>query len=257
MIGPVYQCFDGLPSQRDSGLLRMVPTNARGDIQKTLSAIKEISQTVVELMGCASQAIQGSKKGAFVPGRRTAGVSEAESSGQPSPGPGWRSHPGQRSGGRRAVIASTTLGGSASWTIKGSRPESSEVVLSVPEIRDYRAINGELVRLLDQGCRAIRLEGANGQRLLASRLEGSWAAAIEVVGDAGPELAAEMDAPNLTVVCRASVGDGGASRLIAGHILILGRAGPAFGYAQRGGLAMVVGTAGRGPGSASAAVISS
>ncbi len=120
----------------------------------------------------------------------------------------------------------------------------NEVVLSVPEIRDYRAINGEVVRLLDQGCRAIRLTGAGGQRLLASGLIGSWAASIEVVGDAGPELGAEVDAPNLTLICRGSVGDGGASGLIAGRVLILGRAGDAFGYGQRGGLAMVVGTVG-------------
>jgi glutamate synthase domain-containing protein 3 len=125
-----------------------------------------------------------------------------------------------------------------------ARPDPAEAVLSVPEIRDYRAINRELVRLLDQGCRAIRLTGANGQRLLVSGLVGSWTAAIELTGDAGPELAAEMDAPNLTLVCRGSVGDGGASRLTAGRVLIMGRAGPAFGYAQRGGLAMVAGAVG-------------
>jgi methylamine---glutamate N-methyltransferase subunit B len=125
-----------------------------------------------------------------------------------------------------------------------AQPNPAEVVLAVPEIRDYRAINGELVRHLDQGCRAIRLTGAGGQRLLASGLTGSWAGVIEVAGDAGPELAAEMDAPNLTLVCRGSVGDGGASRLIAGRVLIVGRAGVAFGYAQRGGLAMVAGTTG-------------
>ena len=72
---------------------------------------------------------------------------------------------------------------------------SGEVVLSVPEIRDYRAINGELVRHLDLGVRSLRLTGANGQRLLVSGLAGPWTAVIEVVGDAGPELAAGMDAP--------------------------------------------------------------
>ena len=95
-----------------------------------------------------------------------------------------------------------------------------------------------------QGCRAIRLTGASGQRLLASGLRGPWAAVIEVAGNAGPELAAGMDAPDLTLVCRGSVGDGGASRLTAGRVLIMGRADPAFGYAQRGGLAMVAGNAG-------------
>jgi len=120
----------------------------------------------------------------------------------------------------------------------------AEVVLSVPEIRDYRAINAALIRSLDQGCQSFRLTGVNGHRLLASGLAGSWTAAIEVVGDAGPELAAEMDAPGVTVVCRGSTADGGASRLKSGRVLILEAAGPAFGYALRGGLAMVVGTTG-------------
>lgn len=123
-------------------------------------------------------------------------------------------------------------------------PVSAEVVLSVPEIRDYRAINGELVRQLDLGVRSIQLNGANGQRLLASGLEGPWSAEIVVVGDAGPELAAGMDAPGVSLVCRGSAGDGGASGLRAGRLLVLGRVGPAFGYNQRGGLAMVVGSAG-------------
>ena len=123
-------------------------------------------------------------------------------------------------------------------------PISDEVVLSVPEIRDYREILGELVRHLDRGCRRFRLTGVSGHRLLVSGLAGGWCAAIEVVGDAGPELAAGMDAPDVTVVCRGSAADGGASRLKSGRVLILGAAGPAFGYAQTGGLAMVVGAAG-------------
>ncbi|MGP0070187.1 MAG: glutamate synthase [Isosphaeraceae bacterium] len=123
-------------------------------------------------------------------------------------------------------------------------PVSAEVVLSVPEIRDYRAINGELVRHLDQGCRQFRLNGANGHRLLVSGLAGSWNALIEIIGDAGPELAAEMNAPGITVVCRGSAADGGASRLKSGRVLILGAAGPGFGYALGGGLAVVAGRAG-------------
>jgi glutamate synthase domain-containing protein 3 len=117
-------------------------------------------------------------------------------------------------------------------------------VLSVPEIRDYRAINQELVRHLDQGCRSLRLTGALGQRLLASELRGPWGAVIEIEGDAGPELAAGLDATGLTVVCRGSARDGAASGLKAGCVLVLGRVGTALGYAQRGGLAMVAGTAG-------------
>lgn len=127
-----------------------------------------------------------------------------------------------------------------------SRPldRPAAVVLSVPEIRDYRAINQELVRHLDQGCPSIRLTGALGQRLLVSDLRGQWSAAIEIEGDAGPELAAGLDATGLTVVCRGSAGDGAASGLRAGRVLIIGRVDTAFGYAQRGGLAMLAGTAG-------------
>jgi glutamate synthase domain-containing protein 3 len=83
-----------------------------------------------------------------------------------------------------------------------------------------------------------------GQRLLVSRLAGPWNAVIELGGDAGPELAAELDAPALTVVCRGSVADGAASGLSQGRVLVLGEAGPVFGYRQSGGLALVVGRAG-------------
>jgi glutamate synthase domain-containing protein 3 len=123
-------------------------------------------------------------------------------------------------------------------------PAPPEVRIAVPEIRDHRAINRELVRHLDRGCRSIRLTGAGGQRLLVSGLVGPWCAAIEIRGDAGPEMAAQRDAPGLTVVCRGRAADGGASRLKAGRVLVLGTAGPAFGSAQLGGMAMVVGTAG-------------
>jgi hypothetical protein len=114
-------------------------------------------------------------------------------------------------------------------------------VLAVPEIRDYHAINSEIVRHLDAGCRVIRLAGVRGQRLLASGLSGRWIAAIEVDGDAGPELGAGLAAEGLTVVCLGGVADGAASRLSAGNLVVLGDAGMAFGYAQRGGLAVAVG----------------
>jgi methylamine---glutamate N-methyltransferase subunit B len=114
----------------------------------------------------------------------------------------------------------------------------------VPEVRDYHAINGEIVRHLERGCRTIRLMGVRGQRLLASGLTGGWRGVVEVDGDAGPELAAGLDAPGLTVICRGSAADGGASRLRAGRVIVFGGVGVAFGYAQHGGLAMAVGDAG-------------
>src|SRR5262249_27357931 len=116
---------------------------------------------------------------------------------------------------------------------------SADVVLAVPEIRDYHAINSEIVRHLDAGCRTIRLSGVSGQRLLAAGLAGTWTAVID--GAAGPELAAGLDAPGLRVICRGGAGDGGASRLRAGRVLVLGDVGPAFGYAQAGGLTVAAG----------------
>jgi glutamate synthase domain-containing protein 3 len=119
-----------------------------------------------------------------------------------------------------------------------------DAVLSVPEIRHYDTINAELVQLLDMGKRWIRLDGAAGQRLLASRLSGTWHAVIEIVGNAGPEFAAQNDAPGLTVLCRGSVRDGAASQLRAGCVIVQGDAGPAFGYHLIDGTALVFGAAG-------------
>ena len=114
----------------------------------------------------------------------------------------------------------------------------------VPELRDYQQINAELVRRLNLGERHVRLEGVDGQRLLVSRIAGAWKALIELDGNAGPELAAELDAPDLTVVCRASAADGAGRGLAAGRLLIGGQAGTAIGYFQRGGLIVAVGNVG-------------
>ena len=69
-------------------------------------------------------------------------------------------------------------------------------VIVVPEVRDYTKINAELTRLLDAGHRRVRLAGVDGQRLLARGLRGDWSAEVIVEGNAGPELAADLIAPN-------------------------------------------------------------
>ncbi len=126
-----------------------------------------------------------------------------------------------------------------------SRPvPATGAVVPVPEIRDYRAINLEIIRLLNEGQPRIILAGAHGQRLLAAGIAGPWRAVVEVDGDAGPELAAGLDAPGLTIVCRGGVEDGGASGLLSGFVAVMGSCGTAFGYAQRGGLAVAVGSVG-------------
>ncbi len=121
---------------------------------------------------------------------------------------------------------------------------SIAVAIPIPEIRDYRAVNLEIVRLLEQGHRTIRLAGVGGQRLLAAGLIGDWEAEILVDGDAGPELAAGLDAPGLTIIGGGAAEDGAASGLRAGRVTVMGQVGTAFGYAQRGGLAVAVGRAG-------------
>jgi glutamate synthase domain-containing protein 3 len=127
-----------------------------------------------------------------------------------------------------------------------TRPERTahDVVLSIPEIRDYERINAELLQRLDEGHAHVVLHGAEGQRLLAAGLKGAWAAVVEVVGRAGPELAADLDAPDLVVVCRGGAGDGTARRLRAGRVVILGDAGTALGYFQEGGSVIAAGAAG-------------
>ena len=116
--------------------------------------------------------------------------------------------------------------------------------LAVPELRDYRRINAELARLLDAGEPLVRLAGVEGQRLLLHGLAGAWDAVVEVQGTAGPELAAELDAPDLLVVCTGGAADGAGRGLVGGRLLILGDSGAAVAYGLRGGSVIVAGTAG-------------
>ncbi len=119
-----------------------------------------------------------------------------------------------------------------------------DVILAVPEIRDYEQINKELTRRLSEGARRVVLAGVEGQRLLASGLTGGWTAVIEVQGRAGPELAAGLNAPRLTIVCRGDTADGAGSRLTAGRLVIEGKTDDGLGYAQSGGTILVMGNAG-------------
>jgi methylamine---glutamate N-methyltransferase subunit B len=116
--------------------------------------------------------------------------------------------------------------------------------LAVPEIRDYHKINAELVRLLDEGHASVRLAGVEGQRLLLSNLSGPWSARVEVEGRAGPELAADLDAPDLLVVCSGPAADGAGRGLRGGRLLILGEASESVGYGMNGGTIVVRGAAG-------------
>ena len=114
----------------------------------------------------------------------------------------------------------------------------------VPDVRDYTKINSELTALLDAGHPVVRLVGVDGQRLVASGLRGSWSAIIMVEGNAGPELAAELDAPNVIVACSGSAKDGAGRGIKAGRLRIGGDVDAALGYAQSGGTILVKGSAG-------------
>jgi glutamate synthase domain-containing protein 3 len=115
-------------------------------------------------------------------------------------------------------------------------PGAPVAPIPVPELRDYHRINAEVVRRLDRGERVVRLEGPAGHRLLLSGLVGPWSAVIEVVGDAGPELAAGMDAPNVVVVCGGRSADGAGAGIRAGTLLLLGPSASAIGCRLAGGV---------------------
>lgn len=115
----------------------------------------------------------------------------------------------------------------------------------VPELRDYHRINKELVRRLDRGDARVRVEGAEGHRLLLAGLTGTWRATVEIVGRAGPELCFGMNAPGVIAICRGPSGDGAGGGLRAGGLVLLGPSGTAVGYHQEGGL--IVASGGAGP----------
>jgi glutamate synthase domain-containing protein 3 len=116
--------------------------------------------------------------------------------------------------------------------------------IPVHELRDYARINAEAQRLLHGGRAHIRLTGVSGQRLLLAGLRGRWNATIELDGHAGPELAAELDAPGLVIIVRGNVADGAARDLVDGSVIVQGSAAAALGYRLRGGVCLVNGGAG-------------
>lgn len=123
-------------------------------------------------------------------------------------------------------------------------PERQPLVLSVPEVRDYVRINAQVVRWLDAGHTWIELAGVSSQRLLLAGIAGRWNARIDVAGNAGPELAAGMNAPGLVVTCLGSTADAAGRELAGGTLRILGDVADCAAYRQRGGRILVAGSAG-------------
>lgn len=122
--------------------------------------------------------------------------------------------------------------------------DAATSTIVVPDVRDYSRINAELTTLLDAGHRRIRLVGVDGQRLLAFGLRGGWSATLVIEGNAGPELAAELNAPNLVVACFGNAKDGAGRGLRAGQLWVAGDTDVGVGYTQSGGLILVKGSAG-------------
>lgn len=117
-------------------------------------------------------------------------------------------------------------------------------VIPVPEIRDYLRINAEVVQALDAGAPRVVLAGVEGQRLLLAGLIGAWKGLIEIQGNAGPEFAAGLNAPGLTIVVHGHAADGAGRGLRSGRLLIQGDVSEAVGYRQAGGVVVVAGAAG-------------
>lgn len=114
-------------------------------------------------------------------------------------------------------------------------PSAADDAIQVPELRDYHKINAAVVRRLDAGADRVRLAGVDGRRLLLAGLSGPWRAVIELDGDAGPELAFGLDAPDVVVVCRGRSADGAGAEARSGTLLLLGPSGTAVGRRMTGG----------------------
>ncbi|GIW87573.1 MAG: hypothetical protein KatS3mg108_1897 [Isosphaeraceae bacterium] len=128
--------------------------------------------------------------------------------------------------------------------VSAAQAWSSSRRLPVPEVRDYHQINRRVTQWLDAGVGHVVLEGVERQRLLLAGLRGDWAAVVEVRGQAGPELAAELNAPNLLVVAQAGVDDGAGRGLTAGSLIVRGDCGAGLGYRQAGGIILACGGVG-------------
>jgi hypothetical protein len=63
LVGPVYQAFDGISTQRDSGgLLRMASAPSLDYVQKVFGLVKQVAQSSVELLGAPPKQFKDRKK---------------------------------------------------------------------------------------------------------------------------------------------------------------------------------------------------
>ena len=125
LVGPVYQSFEGIPGENNSGLLQMIPeatTASRKYVQKRLRPGQAGRPGIDGPVRSTSAPVQGSEAEAGQADRGPAEVSRRESAGQPPldrQGPGVR----QRQCSRHATpCRPSTPGGHPAWTIAVPAP---------------------------------------------------------------------------------------------------------------------------------------
>jgi hypothetical protein len=63
LVGPVYQCFDGAPGARDSGLRRATTTGPTSEyIDKVFEMVKVIAKASVDLLNSGTRQLPGHEK---------------------------------------------------------------------------------------------------------------------------------------------------------------------------------------------------
>ncbi len=104
----------------------------------------------------------------------------------------------------------------------------------------YRQFNDEIRTLIKKGVTDFTINDCNGQRYIATAMEGNIN--FDIHGVPGQDLAAFMRGPYIRV--HNNVQDGVGNTMDAGRVVIEGLAGDVIGYAMRGGDIFVQGDVG-------------
>jgi glutamate synthase domain-containing protein 3 len=104
----------------------------------------------------------------------------------------------------------------------------------------YKQFNEEIRTLVRDGVTDFVITGCNGQRYLATALEGDLS--FDIYGVPGQDLAAFMRGPRIRIHNNAQ--DGVGNTMDGGRIIIEGIAGDVIGYAMRGGEIFIKGDVG-------------
>ncbi|ADU62542.1 MAG: hypothetical protein KUA35_10770 [Pseudodesulfovibrio sp.] len=104
----------------------------------------------------------------------------------------------------------------------------------------YKQFNEEIRALVREGVTDFVIKECNGQRYLATALEGDLT--FDIYGVPGQDLAAFMRGPKIRI--RNNAQDGVGNTMDGGRIIIEGLAGDVIGYAMRGGEIFIKGDVG-------------